>query len=198
MPRAQSYVFFIALLLLFAACRPPQYTPKPRGYFRYTLPKHAYQTFDRAGYPYEFEYPVYGAILQDTNLAGDKAAFKYSIDVDFPALGGRLYLDYKSITPNNTLEKLLDDAHSMSYTHTKRADFINAKPFHNTHGVHGLFIDVGGNAASAYQFIATDSSANFLRGALYFNATPNADSIKPAADFLRKDMEYMLGTLRWK
>lgn len=191
-------ILLLVCIVLFAACRPPVYTPKPRGYYQVVMPAKAYQTFERPGFPYSFDYPTYGNILQDTNLAGPKELNRYSIDIDFPELGGRIYLDYKSITPTQSLERLLYDAHEMSYFHTKRADYINAPSFKNTHGVHGLFVTVGGNAASAYQFIATDSTKHFLRGALYFDATPNADSLKPVAEFLKRDMEHMLETLQWK
>jgi gliding motility-associated lipoprotein GldD len=57
---------------------------------------------------------------------------------------------------------------------------------------------VGGNTASRYQFAATDSTQHFLRGALYFDVTPNVDSLKPVTDFLLKDIKHMMNTLRWK
>jgi hypothetical protein len=56
---------------------------------------------------------------------------------------------------------------------------------------------VGGNSASRYQFAATDSVKHFLRGALYFDVTPNADSLQPVTDFLLKDIQHMLLTLQW-
>jgi hypothetical protein len=36
-----------------------------------------------------------------------------------------------------------------------------------------------------------------LRGALYFDVTPNADSLRPINEFLKVDMEHMLETLKW-
>jgi len=44
----------------------------------------------------------------------------------------------------------------------------------------------------------TDSVKNFIRGALYFSSTPNADSLKPVQEFLQKDMEHLINTFRWK
>jgi hypothetical protein len=32
---------------------------------------------------------------------------------------------------------------------------------------------------------------------LYFDVTPNADSLKPVQDFLQVDMEHMINTFRW-
>jgi hypothetical protein len=37
-----------------------------------------------------------------------------------------------------------------------------------------------------------------LRGALYFDATPNADSLGIVNDFLLKDMKHLVNTLRWR
>ena len=189
---------FFVLIVLLSSCKPEVYTPKPRGYARIDTPAHAYQAFDRAGFPYTFEYPTYGAITQDTILNGMKADNPYWINVDFPRLGGTLYLSYKVIDAAHPLEKLLYDAHEMSYFHTKKADYINAPVFHTVNDVHGVVYNVGGNAASAYQFFATDSTAHFLRGSLYFNVTPNADSLQPVTNFLRTDIDHLLGTLRWR
>ena len=43
--------------------------------------------------------------------------------------------------------------------------------------------DLKGNTASSLQFFVTDSTRNFLRGSLYFNAEPNKDSLAPVMDF---------------
>ena len=48
-------------------CNSP-YTPKPRGYYSIKFPEHRYQVFDRPGYPYTFEYPVYAKISQDSTF----------------------------------------------------------------------------------------------------------------------------------
>jgi gliding motility-associated lipoprotein GldD len=57
---------------------------------------------------------------------------------------------------------------------------------------------VGGNAATATQFYLTDSVRHFLRGALYFDATPNEDSLKPVNAFLLEDLQHMVNTFKWK
>ena len=188
----------VFLILFLLSCKPEVYTPKPRGYARIDTPQHAYQHFDRPGFPYTFDYPVYGSISKDSIMTGMKPDNPYWINVDFPTLGGVIYLSYKVIDAAHPLDKLLYDAHEMSYFHTKRADYINAPVFHTEHGVHGVLYNVGGNAASSYQFFATDSTSHFLRGSLYFNTTPNADSLKPVTDFLRTDIEHLLGSLRWR
>ncbi len=61
-----------------------------------------------------------------------------------------------------------------------------------------MFFDVGGNAATAKQFYVTDSTKNFLRGALYFDTAPNEDSLGIVNNFLQEDMKHLINTFRWK
>jgi len=183
---------------LFTACKPAPYTPKPRGYYQIQLPEHSYQTFDAPGYPYAFEYPTYARVVKDTSFFGQRPESPYWINIEFPSLNGAIYLSYKVIGEKYSLQHLLEDAHEMSYFHDKRADYINDTLFRNNNNVIGVMYTVGGNAASAYQFFATDSVRHYLRGALYFDVSPNADSLKPVNDFLKQDMDHLLGTLRWK
>ncbi len=188
---------FIALC--FSACKPPVYTPKPKAYYRIDLPEHNYITFDKEGYPFSFEYPEYGYTFKDTLTAdGRKPENKYWMNIDFPQWGARIYLSYKHIDAKDNLNKLLGDTHEMSYYHTKKADYINPKDYVNPNGVTVVSYSVGGNAASAYQFIATDTLKHFLRGSLYFDVVPNADSLKPMNEFLKKDIAHLINTLRWK
>jgi hypothetical protein len=44
----------------------------------------------------------------------------------------------------------------------------------------------------------TDSSKNFLRGALYFNVKVQNDSLKPAIDFMKKEVMKMINTMEWR
>lgn len=186
------------MLTAIASCKPETYVPKPRGYARIDTPQHSYRRFDSAGFPYAFEYPAYGSIRHDTGMSSMKPDNPYWMNIEFPDLGGTFYLSYKSIDAAHPLDKLLEDTHEMSFYLTKRADYMNMPAFHLPGGVHGILYDVGGNSASAYQFFATDSTRHFLRGSLYFNVTPNADSLRPVTEFLHTDMEHLIQTLRWK
>jgi hypothetical protein len=56
---------------------------------------------------------------------------------------------------------------------------------------------VGGNAATANQFFVSDSTRHFLRGALYFDTTPNEDSLGIVNQFLQVDMKHLINTLKW-
>ncbi|MGZ5190436.1 MAG: hypothetical protein ACXWCZ_05415, partial [Flavisolibacter sp.] len=41
-----------------------EYVAKPRAYFKIELPDKKYQAFNDPQYPYSFEYPVYGKVIQ--------------------------------------------------------------------------------------------------------------------------------------
>ena len=186
------------MFLFIASCRPEVFPPKPQGYYRLDTPAtHQYRVFDEPGFPYTFEYPVYSNVVRDTVFMGEKAENPYWIDINFPSLGGVLNITYKVISEKQTLPKLIEDSWTMSFFHHEKAEYMNEKEF-SVPGMNILLYTVGGNTASRYQFTATDSVKHFLRGALYFDVTPNADSLKPATDFLETDIKHMLMTLKWR
>ncbi len=189
--------FFTSCILIFTliACN-SEYSPKPRGYFRIDFPPHVYQSFDRPEFPYSFEYPVYGNIVRDTSFFGDRPENPYWINIEFPRFNARIYISYKQV--NGNFDKLREDAYKMTYKHTYKASSIEDSLISTTLGVHGIFFNVGGNAATAKQFFVSDSTRHFLRGALYFDTTPNSDSLSIVNDFLQVDMEHLINTLRWK
>jgi len=189
----------LAGLTLLAGCRPDTYVPKPRGYYHIEFPERSYQVFNDPRYPYSFEYPVYGKVVPDTNFFGQKPENPYWINIEFPSLGGTVFVSYKIISDKQPLSRLVEDAYQMTEFHTKKADYIEDFMLYNdSNKVYGQFYNVTGNAASAYQFYATDSAHHYLRGALYFDVSPNADSLLPVNEFLQKDMLHMLKTLKWK
>ena len=191
----------IPLLLLLTAivsCKPKIFIPKPPGYFRIDTPvSHQYRLFAQDGFPYSFEYPVYSTVAADTLFQSGIEGHPYWINIYFPALNGVINITYVDISKKHPLDSLLSDAWGLSFFHHEKAEYIDHHPFNNGNGVTGELYIVGGNTASRYQFFATDSVRHFLRGSLYFDVTPNADSLKPATDFLEKDIEQLLFTLKW-
>jgi gliding motility-associated lipoprotein GldD len=186
---------FLAFLLIIS-CNSP-YTAKPRGYYKIEFPQHQYQQFNEPGFPYSFEYPTYAKILRDTTFFEDKPENPYWINVDFPRFNARIYMSYKEIG-KNSFDKLKEDAYKMSYKHTYKATSIEDTAFKTPLGVSGIFFTVGGNAATAKQFFASDSVKHFLRGALYFDTAPNEDSLGIVNNFLQEDMKHLINTLQWK
>lgn len=188
----------LTVLFLFAACQQQGFTPKPRGYFRIDFPERQYRLFDSPGYPYTFEYPVYANVVKDSLFFGEDPENPWWINLDFPEFNGKIYMSYKVIGKKNSLDKLVNDAFKLSYKHTVKAESIEEEAIATPNGVTGLYYQVAGNAASAKQFYATDSSNHFLRGALYFYAQPNADSLAPVHRFVEEDIRHLVNTLKWR
>ena len=185
------------LLALLTACN-SDYTIKPRGYFKIDFPQKAYQKFDNPAYPYSFEYPVYAEILKDSLFFDAKAENPYWINVSFPRFNGKIYISYKDVGKNN-FDSLVNDAFTMSYKqHTYKASSIEPVPFTTPNNLSGIYFNLKGNTATANQFFITDSTTHFLRGALYFDAVPNEDSLRPVNNFLQKDLQHLINTLRWR
>ena len=195
---------FLFLILLGLSCN-SVYTPKRRGYFKIDFPAHQYQVFDKAGYPYTFEYPVYASIVKDSSFFDTLPENPYWINIDFPRFNARIYVSYKPIGPQpgrpgpgNGFDKLRDDAFKMAFKHSVKASSIDQTVIQTPNDVGGIFFHVGGNAATANQFFLTDTTKHFLRGALYFDTAPNEDSLGIVNAFLEKDMEHLINTFRWK
>ena len=97
----------------------------------------------------------------------------------------------------NSFENLREEAFKLTYKHTVKASGI-VDSFFSTHAGSGIYFYVAGEAATSKQFYISDSSRHFLRGALYFDAAPNEDSLSVVSQFLEEDMRHLLKTLRWK
>jgi gliding motility-associated lipoprotein GldD len=61
-----------------------------------------------------------------------------------------------------------------------------------------VIAELEGEVPSQFQFTVTDSTKNFMRGALYFNTKVANDSLLPAIDYMKKDIMHMINTLEWK
>jgi gliding motility-associated lipoprotein GldD len=185
----------ICFLLVFA-CNSP-FIPKEKGYANFTFPKKSYQTFQSPAYPYSFEYPTYAYIDNQINYFGESKSKDAWINIQFPNLNGTLYVSFKNMR-SNQLDTLINDAYKFASNHSNKATFIADSVFTTEHGVHGVFFHIGGDVATAYQFFLTDSTQHFFRGALYFNTTPNSDSLSIYNDFLFKDLQHLVNTFQWK
>lgn len=191
-----SIIVKLSILLFLSACT-DNYTPRPEGYFKIDFPEKKYQQFDMPGYPYKFEYPVYGKIVKDSSFFGETPENPWWINIYFPQFNGTLFISYKEIG-KYTLEKLLNDAFNLTNKHSVRASYIDDSLMLTPNNIHGMFFKVSGEVATANQFFLTDSTKHFLRGALYFNVAPNQDSLLPVNAFLIEDVRHLINTFQWK
>ena len=206
-------VFFCMILMV--ACN-STYTSKKRGYFNVDFPERKYLLFDEPGVPYSFEYPAYAKIVKDSTYFDSTPENPYWRNIDFPQFNARIFLSYKIIggkatykikLPDGTyrdssginyFDRMVNDAFNLTNKNESVASSIKDSLFTTKNSVTGIFFKVGGNAATARQFFMSDSTQHFIRGALYFDTTPNADSLKPVQDFLQVDINHLINTFKWK
>ena len=208
-------VFYILFLAMLCSCN-DGFTVKKEGYFKIDFPKKEYKSFNEPSFPYSFEYPVYARITKESSFPGENNESPYSIDIDFPRFKGKIFISYKNIsgisvykvktsgggyrdsTAGNNFDKLVDDAYKLTYKNDIKAQSIGDSVMHTPNGLTGIYFQLSGNVATANQFLISDTTKHFLRGALYFDATPNEDSLRPVNSFLKEDMKHIINTLKWK
>ncbi|MCB0820565.1 MAG: gliding motility lipoprotein GldD [Bacteroidetes bacterium] len=184
----------LSLLVLIAlvSCGEEDAIPRPRGYFRIDLPAHQYKQFE-TDCPFSFEIPDYA--LMTPGAQG--AAQPCWLNLVFPAQKATLHLSYRSIEKN--LSDLTEDSRNLAYKHVVKSSGIAESLYEDPENhVYGIMYEINGNAASPLQFHVSDSSSHFLRGSLYFNTSPNSDSLQPVNEFIREDVRHLISTVRWK
>ena len=187
-------IFCIALIFaVFTACS-ENYTPKPRAYHRIDLPEKAYQLFDDKTYPYTYEIPIY-ANVTPYEAEGEK----FWANINFSSLNAKINMSYKALN-NTNLKEHIADAILFVDKHQGKASRIRELELNDPENrVYGMLFDIRGvGVASTYQFYLTDSSKHFVRGALYFDASPNNDSLAPVIEFLKLDIDHLIETFQWR
>lgn len=166
--------------------------PKPRSYFRLSFPEKKYIKYDSIC-PFTFDIPVYSKMDNDKNYGAEPCW----LNLNFPTFNGTLHLSYKAV--NGNIKGYLEDTYTLASKHQIKASGIEEHLISkDSNKVYGLIYEIKGNAASSIQFFLTDSTHHFLRGALYFNAVPNTDSIAPVLEFIRQDIYQMISSFKWK
>lgn len=193
----KNNIYVFLLVLLCASCG-EDYVPKPKAFLRLDYPQHKYNRPDFTGLPFSFET---NQLATEVNVKPMRSATEsYGVDLQYPSMKGTIFVTYKAINGDHkNLEAYLRDAQKLTLEHTIKADEIPAFPYVNDQRkVYGVLSEVKGDVASPTQFYVTDSLNHFLTGSVYFYAKPNYDSILPAANYLQKDIEHIMETLRWK
>ena len=190
-----KYCLVVILFAVLASCGDDDddvFAPKPKGYFRIDFPEKKYITYDSTC-PYSFEIPTYSFIDNDKHRGADPCW----LNINFKRFNAQIHLSYKIV--NHNLDTLLEQSRDFAIKHQVKATGLEESVIiRDSAKVYGLVYDIRGNTASSLQFYLTDSTHHFLRGALYFNAVPNIDSQKVVVDFIKKDIERMITTFKWK
>ena len=184
----------LSLAFVAASCDDgDSYLPKPRGYFRIDLPEKSYVKVDTLE-RYSFECPQYALVTPDSYSPDEKNW----VNIEMPQFKGSIHLTHKPV--NGNLGEYLEDVHIMITKHLQKANGVRDSLIaDDEHQVYGLFIEMDGKGvATPMQFYLTDSTKNFVRGALYYNFQPNNDSMQPVINFIRQDIDHLIETFEWK
>lgn len=190
MQKLHNILFVFVVASMTSCMRPVQ--PHPYGYFRIDIPSYEYKATALQGYPYRFEYADIAHI--DTKVDNSEP---YWLDIVYPSLNARIHCSYKPVETN--LGKLTDESIRFVFDHAIKADAIPEQGYSNPEArVYGVYYDLEGNTASPVQFFLTDSAHHFFRAALYYNCIPNADSLAPVNDYIRRDIHHIIETFQWQ
>lgn len=183
----------LGLVMLTIACS-TQYQPKPKGYNRLVLPEHSY-LLSPDTLPYQFEYSSHARFQRDTSWIRDK----HWVEIYYPGLQATIHVTYKSVNNSEKLlREYLNDAYVLTSKHQIKAYAIDETIVKTPRGKTAIIAELDGEVPSQFQFTLTDSTNNFLRGAVYFNVSVQNDSLKPAIEFLKRDAMQLINTLEWK
>jgi len=194
MKKVIAFLFVLTAFMMSLASCSKEYTPKPKGYNRILLPDTAYRALPDT-LPYSFEYSKYATLLKDTSWIREK----HWVEINYPTLKANIHITYKKLmNSEQLLKEFLNDAYVLTAKHQIKANAINETIVTTKEKKVAVIAEIEGEVPSQFQFTMTDSSKNFLRGALYFNTQVSNDSLKPAIDFMKKEMMHIVNTLEWK
>ena len=180
----------LLLGLLGMGCGEPEAIPRPKGYFRIGMHD---TTFTRVnvGCPLDIRMSTAALLEPVRGFAPDSCWF----NVVYPQYTARIHCTYAG---GVDLDPVMEDAFQLAYEHEVKADAIQVRKRDQEDGSTLMTWRISGDAASPLQFLCTDGRDRFLRGALYFELRPNADSLAPVVSRLDADIEHLMRTLRWK
>jgi gliding motility-associated lipoprotein GldD len=186
---------FIPLILLFilGSCG-GDYLPKPKGYNRIDLPERGFKTLADS-FPYNFEHSVNALVEQDSFNLKDKNR----INLHYESLGGTIHLTYFDLdAEGKDIKTVVNDVINLTAKHQIKAYGIEESMMVTPKGYTGVVAELSGEVPTQFQFFVTDSTKNFLRGALYFNTAMKNDSLAPAIEYIKVDMIHLINTLEFK
>lgn len=181
------------LSLMGASCSSStDYMPKPRGYFRIEPPQARYQVLPLDSLPYSFH--VSQLVTVELPEAGSPEGW---INLSYPSLNVKVYCSYLPIIPT-TLPTAENESRLLVSRQAKQANAVKEQAYSNPEErVYGSLFLLDGDSPSPVQFMLTDSVSRFFRGALYYDCVPNADSLAPVTDYLRRDIIELIQSFSW-
>jgi gliding motility-associated lipoprotein GldD len=186
-------LFGLGIVLITLSGCTRDYLPKPLGYNRLVLPEPVYRVLPDT-LPYTFEYSQHAKLLADTSWISER----FWIEVYYPQLKANIHITYKKVeNSEQLLKEFLNDSYTLTAKHQIKAYAIDEVIVKTPSGQTAIVVELDGDVPSQMQFTITDSTRNFLRGALYFNTKVQNDSLRPAIEYMKKDIMHLINTFNW-
>ncbi|EKB49768.1 gliding motility lipoprotein GldD [Cecembia lonarensis] len=183
----------ISIMFIFAGCS-EDYLPKPMGYNRIDLPERAFISLEN-GRPYTFEHSVHALVEVDSFNLQETAW----INLNYKGMGGKVHFTYLELdTQGKDIKTVVNDAINLTAKHQIKAYGIEESVLLTPQGYTGVVAELTGEVPTQFQFFVTDSTRNFLRGALYFETAMKNDSLAPVIEYIKVDMAHLMNTLEFK
>ena len=166
--------------------------PKPPGYNRIELPRHEYQRLEQ-GYPYQLDFSTHSRVEADSFNLGEKEW----INLNYKEFGAKVHLTYKKIDQSTDFKTLSNDAFNLTAKHQIKAYGIEEAILLTPNGYVAVVAELSGEVPTQFQFFVTDSTSNFLRGAVYFNSALKNDSLAPIIEYIKLDMAHLINSVNF-
>lgn len=188
----RKLLLYLPLVVGLTACE-QTFLPKPPGYNRIDLPAHSFKKLSDE-YPYSLEYSSYSQVEADSfNIKEDEW-----INLHYVDFGAKIHLTYKKIGNGVSFQKLSSDAFQLTAKHQVKAYGIQESVALTPEGYTGVIAELTGEVPTQFQFFVTDSTDNFLRGALYFNTAVKNDSLAPVIEYIKVDMAHLMNSVKFQ
>jgi len=185
----KNYITLLLIIIIFCGCGDEPY-PKPNGYPRLVLPNIGYENW-RNNCNVFFRKPIEASI----ETVQQKPCF---FNLYYPSLNAKIHCSYMPV--NGNLKEIIDQEYKLKEKHNQFSTNIKERVYHNEiKNVHALLFNISGTkSATPLQFFITDSINHFFRGTLYFNTSPNNDSLATAIEFIKTDIDTLVESFEWK
>jgi gliding motility-associated lipoprotein GldD len=182
----------VLLAVGFYSCE-SNWLPKPPGYNRIELPRHEYQRLEQ-GYPYQLDFSTHSRVEADSFNLGEKEW----INLNYKEFGAKVHLTYKKIDQSTDFKTLSNDAFNLTAKHQIKAYGIEEAILLTPNGYSAVVAELSGEVPTQFQFFVTDSTSNFLRGAVYFNSALKNDSLAPIIEYIKIDMAHLINSVNFE
>jgi gliding motility-associated lipoprotein GldD len=181
-------VISVSIIMILGCSETP--TPKPHGFPRIELPIAQYENWE-SNCVFSFRKSTSTTI----EISNEDSCF---FNLIYPSLNATLHFSY--IPVNGHLKGLIDQEYKLREKHNQFSSSVQEKIFQDpSKKVNALLFNITGTkAATPLQFFITDSTNHFFRGVLYFNTSPNNDSLSTVIDFIRADVDTLIESFSWK